>query len=193
PVTGDVPLTPSQLWFLDQDFADAQHWNGMWPLIVLNERLDPVLLGAAVHRLFIHHDALRIRFNRTHDRWRARIEGPAAALPVPFSVIDLSEVPDEGLSEVVEQTCTRLQASLDLEHGPVARISYLDLGPDRLPRLHVAAHWIAVDYYSSRLLVEDLLTAYAELKNGQEVRLPAKTMSVIEAGTALRAEAGSDI
>lgn len=192
PVTGEVPLTPSQLWFLDKDFADAHHWNGMWPLILVNERLDPVLLGAAVHRLVVHHDALRMRFHRTADGWRATIEEPAAALPVPFSVVDLAAVPDEGLSEVVEQTCQRLQASLDLEHGPVARITYLDLGPDRQPRLHVAAHWAAVDYYSSRVLVEDLLTVYTQLKAGQEARLPAKTMSIIEAGNALHTEAQAD-
>jgi amino acid adenylation domain-containing protein/non-ribosomal peptide synthase protein (TIGR01720 family) len=192
PVTGDVPLTPNQLWFLDQDFTDAHHWNGMWPLIMVTEQLDPVLLGAAVHRLFVHHDALRTRFHRTPDGWRATIEEPAAALPVPFSVVDLTNVPDDAVSDAVDQTCERLQASLDLETGPVIRITYLDLGPDRMPRLHVAAHWATVDYYSSRVLVEDLLTAYAQLQAGQDIRLPAKTMSVIEACNALHAEAQTD-
>lgn len=192
PVTGEVPLTPSQLWFLEHDFADAHHWNGMWPLILVTEPLDTVLLGAAVHRLMVHHDMLRSRFRRTETGWRATIEGPDAALPVPFSVVDLTDVPDDEVSASVERTCARRQASLDLERGPVLRVTYLDLGPQRLSRLHVAAHWAAVDYYSSRVLIDDLLAAYAQLTSGHDIHLPVRTMPVVDAGAALRRVAQTD-
>jgi amino acid adenylation domain-containing protein/non-ribosomal peptide synthase protein (TIGR01720 family) len=189
-VTGDdVQLTPNQLWFLDEDFAEANHWNGMWPLLSVGERLDPALLGAAVHRLLLHHDALRTRFIRTPDGWRARIGGADHALPVPFSVIDLSTVPDDELDREVGAICTRMQASLDLETGPVIRVTYLDLGPGRPGRLHIAAHWITLDYYSSRIFFEDLQTVYDQLRDGLEARPPAKSASVVDLGRAMRDKA----
>jgi amino acid adenylation domain-containing protein/non-ribosomal peptide synthase protein (TIGR01720 family) len=188
-VTGDVELTPNQLWFLDQDFADAHHWNGMWPLLSVGERLDPALLGAAMHRMLLHHDALRTRFRRTPDGWRAQIGGADHALPVPFAVIDLSSVPDNELDREVGAICSRLQASLDLENGPVIRVTYLDLGPARPGRLHIAAHWITLDYYSSRIFLEDLRTVYDQLHDGLEPRPPAKSAAVTELGRAMRDKA----
>jgi len=191
-ITGDVDLTPNQLWFLKQDFADIHQWNGMWPLLSVGEDIDPSLLGFAVHRLLLHHDALRARFRKTLQGWRAVIGGREAAFPVPFSTIDLSGVPDSDLGRVVEQHCARLQASLDLERGPLVRVTYLDLGPRRPARLHVAAHWIALDYYSSRVFFTDLQGVYDQLRSGVEPTLPSKTTSVVEFGRRLheRAQAG---
>jgi amino acid adenylation domain-containing protein/non-ribosomal peptide synthase protein (TIGR01720 family) len=188
-VTGDVDLTPNQLWFLGQNFADMHQWNGMWPLLSVGENIDPSLLGGAVHRLLVHHDALRMRFRQSPQGWRAVIEGPGAALPVPFSTIDLSDVPDADLGRIVEKACARLQASLDLERGPLVRVTYLDLGPDRPARLHVAAHWIALDYYSSRVFFTDLQGVYEQLRTGVEPALPPKTTSVVEFGRRLREQA----
>ena len=192
-VTGDTELTPNQRWFLEQDFAEAHHWNGMWPLLSVGERLDPVLLGAAVHRLLLHHDALRTRFRRTADGWRAGIGGADQASPVPFSVIDVSAVPDDDLDREVGAICSRLQASLDLENGPVVRVTYLDLGPGRPGRLHIAAHWITLDYYSSRIFFEDLRTVYVQLRDGLEPRLPAKGASVVDLGRAMREKAQTPV
>jgi len=181
-VTGAVTLTPTQKWFLEHDFEERNHWNGMWPLLSVGDRLDPALLGAAIHRLLIHHDALRTRFTRTEAGWTATVQDPEAALPVPFSAVDLSATPDSDLDHVVEGICARAQASLDIERGPVIRFTYLDLGPDRPGRLHVAAHWSTLDYYSARILFEDLQATYAQLRRGLDPTLPAKTTSVVEAG-----------
>ena len=187
-VAGDVGFSPAQLWFLDHDFDEAHHWNGMWPLLEVRERLDPCLLGAAVHAVAVHHDMLRMRLGRAPDGWSAEIAGADGALPVPFSWLDLSEANEEEARAIVRRTCEERQASLSLEEGPAIRITYFDLG-DRPGRLHVAAHWIAVDYYSSRLVFEDLLTAYEQLRAGESPRLPAKTAPFEEYVETLREQA----
>ncbi|NKE63606.1 AMP-binding protein, partial [Lentzea sp. PSKA42] len=60
-VTGPVPLTPIQRWFLAQDIPDRDHWNwsGMFELA---PGTDPDRLAVALDAVVAHHDALRIRF-----------------------------------------------------------------------------------------------------------------------------------
>ncbi|MDG1462564.1 MAG: amino acid adenylation domain-containing protein, partial [Gammaproteobacteria bacterium] len=56
-VLGDVLLTPIQQWFLNQDLADAQHFNQSM-LLAADSELDPIILEQALHLLTDQHDAL---------------------------------------------------------------------------------------------------------------------------------------
>ncbi|WP_312878604.1 phosphopantetheine-binding protein, partial [Lentzea indica] len=60
-VTGPVPFTPIQRWFLAQDIPDRDHWNwsGMFELA---PGTDADRLALALDAVVAHHDALRIRF-----------------------------------------------------------------------------------------------------------------------------------
>ncbi len=53
----------------------------------------------------------------------------------------------------------------------------LDLGRAERPRLLLAAHHLAVDAVSWRLLLEDLAAAYRQAERGERPRLPPKTLS----------------
>jgi amino acid adenylation domain-containing protein/non-ribosomal peptide synthase protein (TIGR01720 family) len=187
-VTGEITLTPSQQWFLEQDFDEPHHWNGMWPLLSIAQRIDPAVMSSALRHLLLHHDMLRLRLRRD-DGWQAFIAGPEAIDPPPFSVVDLSDVPEVELQIRVEETCTEMQESLDLIDGPLVRLTHIDLGPGKPGRLHVAAHWIALDYYSSRIFFEDLQTAYLQLSRGEEALLPPKTTAFPEFSAGLHAKA----
>jgi amino acid adenylation domain-containing protein/non-ribosomal peptide synthase protein (TIGR01720 family) len=188
-VTGEITLTPSQQWFFEQAFDEPQHWNGMWPLLSVGQRIDPALMSAAMQHVLLHHDMLRLRFRREENRWRAFIVEPEATEPIPFSVVDLSDVPDPELQARVEEACREMQESLDLLDGPLVRLTYLDLGGGRPGRLHVAAHWIALDYYSSRIFFEDLQAAYLQLARGEQPLLPPKTTSFPQFTTELHEKA----
>lgn len=190
-VTGEITLTPSQQWFLEQEFDEPQHWNGMWPLLSLGQRIDPALMSAAMQHVMLHHDMLRLRFRRD-DGWRAFIAGPEATEPIPFAVVDLSNVPDAKLQARVEDTCAGIQRSLDLIDGPLVRLTYIDLGPDKPGRLHVAAHWIALDYYSSRIFFEDLQAAYLQLTRDEDPLLAPKTTSFRQFSSELHEHAQTD-
>jgi non-ribosomal peptide synthase protein (TIGR01720 family) len=83
----------------------------------------------------------------------------------------------------------RLNGSLNLTHGPVVKLTYFDLGPERAPRMLVSAHWLVMDYYSSRVFYEDLRIAYAQLELGAPIELPPTTapLAVCHARLAERA------
>jgi amino acid adenylation domain-containing protein/non-ribosomal peptide synthase protein (TIGR01720 family) len=197
PVTGPVPLTPIQRWFLeDVDPPVPDHWN----LSVLLEAPHPPTpspipsprpgegeksslssggvgreeaplsrglggdgrgdggegLARAVGRLLTHHDQLRARFHRTGAGWRQEIAPPGEA---PFTLIDLSALPAaEAESRIA---AAAVQASLDLQQGPLFRAVLLDLGADHPMRLLLTVHHLVMDGVSWPILLSGLLAAAA--------------------------------
>ncbi|TCP58032.1 non-ribosomal peptide synthase protein (TIGR01720 family)/amino acid adenylation domain-containing protein [Tumebacillus sp. BK434] len=164
-ITGDLRPTPILQWFLDQAQPEPQHWNQS-VLLEVREPLDGEQLEAALAKLLVHHDALRLRVREDGRLSFAEIE--AAAL---LEKIDLSQLADEEQTAALERHANRVQASLSLANGPLLRAALFDLGAGQPGRLLVVIHHIAVDGVSWRILMEDLQTAYA---GGQ---LPAKTTS----------------
>ncbi len=142
-VTGALPLTPAQHWFFEQEVPDRHHWNQA-VMFELRRRLDPALLERAVRRLFEHHDALRLRFVREGEGWRQFVAAPGGG-GSPFSSVDLSGLAEDAQGRAVEEAAAKLQASLDLADGPVARVAHFDLGPERPGRLLILAHHLVVD------------------------------------------------
>ncbi|MFD6195043.1 condensation domain-containing protein, partial [Streptomyces sp. NPDC060275] len=175
---GPAGMTPSQHWFLSQDLPRRQHWNDASFLLALQRPLDTAVLARALERVLGHHDALRLRFVRGADGgWAARVaphDGTEEELP--FTVHDLSHLDSRAQKKQSVEISDRLQASLDLGHGPLLRMAYFDMG-DRPHCVLFLAHWLAVDHYSGRIVLEDLLGCYADLEAGGEGLLPPRTTS----------------
>src|SRR6185503_8580761 len=68
-VTGAVPLTPIQHWFFHQKLDNPNHFNQAL-LLRVQPDIDARLLRQAVMHLIEHHDALRLRFTHTEQRWQ---------------------------------------------------------------------------------------------------------------------------
>ncbi|MET0396637.1 MAG: non-ribosomal peptide synthase/polyketide synthase [Longimicrobiaceae bacterium] len=188
-VVGPVPLTPIQGWLLEQDLPDPHHYNQA-VLLAPAEALDAALLARAVAALAVHHDALRLRFARTADGW-SQASGPADCT-APFSVVDLAGVRADGLAARIEQAAAALQAGLDLARGPVFRVGLMECGAGSSQRVMIVVHHLAVDGISWRVLLEDLESAYRQLRAGEPARFPPKTTSFREWARRLAAYAGSD-
>jgi fengycin family lipopeptide synthetase B len=178
-VTGPAPLTPIQRWFFEQRLPEQDHWNQAL-LFETRHGLNPALLEEAVSYLLEHHDALRLRFTREEGDWRQTMAGPDddqnGGAP-PFSVIELSGLPEAAAKCALEAKAAELQASLHLTEGPLLRVAYFDLGSGEAGRLLMIIHHLAVDGVSWRILLEDLQTAYQQLSRGEEIALPPKTTS----------------
>jgi amino acid adenylation domain-containing protein/non-ribosomal peptide synthase protein (TIGR01720 family)/FkbM family methyltransferase len=171
PVTGPVPLTPIQRWFLAQEPVDPHHFNQA----VLLEVHAPLAVGhlaTALGALLAHHDALRLRFFREKDGWRQEIAPPGGE--VPLHVFDLSAA---GGPAAMAPLAREIQASLDLRRGPLVRAALFDFGTERTGRLLVVIHHLAVDGVSWRILLEDLERALADLRRGGPLRLPERGTS----------------
>src|SRR5262249_24113675 len=186
-LSGDVPLTPIQLWFFEQGLDDASHFNQA-ALLLASRRLDAESLRKAALALESHHDVVRSRFTREGTGWRQEI---AASAPSAFVLRDLSAAAPGDEKAFIEKAAAEIQASLDLEHGPVWRLALLDLGDARPARVLVAAHHLVIDGVSWRVLLEDLETAADQASRGERVRLPRKTTSCRAWAERLRAYAGT--
>nr|AYN44308.1 nonribosomal peptide synthetase [Cloning vector H69C977B_s16] len=168
-VTGSAPLTPIQHWFFDQNRAGPQHFN-MAVMLDVEPGIDLAALRGALEAVERHHDALRFRYRKDGDGWTQFHAEEAALTGIPLDTLDV-----DG-SEHVEEALADLHESLDLEQGPLMRAALLRLGGDSA-RLALVAHHLVVDAVSWGIIIEDLLTAYSQLSNGQEVGLPPKTTS----------------
>lgn len=218
-VTGPVMFTPIQHHFFSQELPQPQHWNQALLLTICGSdgsapHIHPDWLRQAIQALMVHHDVLRMRFQQSRvplesgdsseagvpvDAWLQSTMGDEAheIQKPPFEWIDLSSFSETEQRLRIEQYAQALQASLNLSTGPLIRIAGFDLGgkfPDgkpALPRLLFVAHHLVIDGVSWRILLEDLITAYGQLSQGQPIRLPAKTTSYKAWAEQLRAYAGS--
>src|SRR5207248_541364 len=96
-----------------------------------------------------------------------------------FSVVELGESADRSdrsdgsdrsdKLSALRAKATELQASLNLESGPLLRACFFRLGEQEPARLLIAIHHLAVDGVSWRVLLEDLQTALEQLAKGEAV------------------------
>jgi amino acid adenylation domain-containing protein/non-ribosomal peptide synthase protein (TIGR01720 family) len=188
-LAGYLPLTPVQHWFLEQNLADAHHYNQAF-LLEVSARLDRELLRKALHAVSSHHDSLRLRFVREDGIWRQFYS--AGDPPVPLDVVDIENLSEDLQRQAIESAAKSAQAGCDLQQGPIWRVIYFEKGANAAGRLLVVVHHLAVDGVSWRPLLEDTETAYLQLARGSSVQLPAKTTSFKTWAESLQKFANSD-
>ena len=169
-----MPLTPIQHWFFEQNLEESQHYNQAC-LFEVAEPMERRLLEGALAELSRQHDGLRLRYVRDTGGWRQFYSTSEEAALLRW--IDLAQLPEAEQGRSIEMVAVSTQASPNLADGPLWRAVYFDLGPERPGRLLLVVHHLAVDGVSWRPLLEDLETAYQQLKAGQTVQLPPKTIS----------------
>ncbi|AZJ20583.1 non-ribosomal peptide synthetase [Bacillus wiedmannii bv. thuringiensis] len=174
-VIGDVSLTPIQCWFFEQEHPHLEHWNQSM-LLRVKERFDVKLLEGAIVTLLKHHDALRFRYKQLpNGTWRQRNEG-TDELSV-LHVVKRNQVNEKEWNTIIQEEMNINQASFNLVTGPLMRIVYFEDNLTGNDRIFWVIHHLVVDGVSWRILLEDLQTVYNQMKQGQEVRLPAKSTS----------------
>jgi non-ribosomal peptide synthase protein (TIGR01720 family) len=81
---------------------------------------------------------------------------------------DFSRVPDHEIEPALNVALASLQASLNIELGPVFLAAYFDFGPVRPGRLAMMGHCLAIDEASLRILIEDLKSDYGRPDKAEE-------------------------
>jgi amino acid adenylation domain-containing protein len=164
-----APLTPAQLRFAVQ--ASAGHHPAV--LLTAREPIRPEIAAAALLRVAVQHDALRLRLV-AGDGWH-QVDAGASGGP-SLALVDLDALPGAALRPALDAAVTELRAGLDPERGPVLAAALFRGGAAEPDRLLLAAHPLAVDATSWRILVADLNLACRQLAAGETVRLPARTL-----------------
>jgi non-ribosomal peptide synthase protein (TIGR01720 family) len=192
---GELPLTPIQQWFLEEDQPEPHHFN--WAAFLpAPPGLSADRLREALKILLEHHDALRLRFVRDESGiWRQSLV--EAHDEVPMAVMDLSGLPRHEQHAAIEVRAAELQTSLNLAQGPLLRLAWFDLGQrrpgsgltgprpgppfaqgqGRVNRLLLIVHHLVIDASSWPILLEDVTTLLRQSSSGQPMRLPARTSS----------------
>jgi non-ribosomal peptide synthase protein (TIGR01720 family) len=138
--------------------------------------LDLACLREALTRVLLHHDALRLRYQRVDGRWQQRIDLPVN-VRAPLLHVPLAHLDPSARGARIEEALAHLQDQIDLAAGCLLNAGWFDAGPDQPGRLVVIVHHLAVDIVSWPLLVEDITAAYRQLAGGEPVRLSTKTTS----------------
>ena len=175
-VTGVVALTPIQHWFFSRDWPELHHFNQSMMLEV-HESLDLGRVKAVVAHLLSHHDALRMRYERSEAGWQQRNASVAEQPENEITYYDLRELGPPEVRREIERVAEQAQRSLNLETGPLMRVLYFDMGGERGGRLLLIVHHLVMDGVSWRILLEDLQLATQQLERGVAIELPAKTTS----------------
>ncbi|MFN4938558.1 amino acid adenylation domain-containing protein [Bradyrhizobium sp.] len=145
-----APLAPIQQWFFAIGHSDLNHWNQAF-LFHVDASVTIARIAHALSKLGELHPAFASRFvSHADEGWRETI-GPAAW---PVEAFDLTGCADAAAALRAE--ADRVQARLDISHGPLARATLFTGHPDRRPRLLLAVHHLIIDGVSWRILLEDL-------------------------------------
>ncbi|MGW2314971.1 condensation domain-containing protein, partial [Actinomadura luteofluorescens] len=156
---GPVPVTPIVAWLRERAAGDAALIRGFHQSALL--RTPPDLgaerLTGAFQALLDHHDMLRLRL----DGWQPVVRPPgscdAAAL---VTRVDVAGLDADKLQSVITEQATAARDRLDPAAGTVAQLVWFDAGREQ-GRLLVVLHHLAVDGVSWRILLPDLVTAWA--------------------------------
>jgi amino acid adenylation domain-containing protein/non-ribosomal peptide synthase protein (TIGR01720 family) len=173
-VQGPVPLTPIQRWFFEQNLSDVHQYNQA-VMLQTKQGLDSSHLERALQSLVEHHDALRLRFFQAEKGWQQF--NAAQESERVFTCVDISKLVDEERESALKTVTANLEASLNIERGPLVRATFFDVGASKPGRLLIVVHHLAIDGVSWRVLIEDLQTACEQLIIGKEITLPPKTTS----------------
>jgi aryl carrier-like protein len=172
----EAPLLPFQHDWLGDGAGRADPFV-LGVLAESRQPLDPDALEAALGAVVAHHDGLRLRLTRVRGVWRQRVVARERA-----SLLAVASLPvgSEGETALVQEHAYRLASSVDVTEGPLVRAILFPgagVAPDRLL---LAVHHFGIDPVSFAVLMEDLETAYGQLRAGQRVVLPPAGTSVVD-------------
>ena len=194
---GEMPLTPAVRTLIEHGGGFSRFSQAMvldLPAGITRDGLVSTI-AAVVHR----HDMLRSRLYRdAGGRWRLFAD-PPGSVDVAALVRRVEFAPSTEIGELAALAGSELDAALgrlDPSSGVVVQFVWLDpaaddcsqvarndtteSGPPSLAgRLVVAAHHLAIDTVSWRILVPDFLSAWAQVAGGHVPVLP-------ETGTSMR-------
>lgn len=160
------PLTPIQKRFFDQTIDDGNQWNQALRLSIRSP-LEQEPLRMALAAVVQAHPALRLRFDAGQ---RTQIDSGEEKADLLWTL----EADDE---QTLLTTFNEAQRSLDLSSGPLLRAVLVSWSGER-QELLIAAHHLAVDGVSWRVLLEDLQLAYEQAAGGRPIELEGEIDSL---------------
>ncbi|MFX0580695.1 amino acid adenylation domain-containing protein, partial [Nocardia nepalensis] len=159
---GEFPLTPVLAGFLE---AGSFRRFAQTMVLALPDGIDRADLIATLTAVLDHHDMLRARVWQSDGGWRVAV--PASG------TLDASALVSEVHADnrIGDAAMAAALATLDPAAGRMVGFTWLRRSGAR-DLLVVAAHHYVIDGVSWRILIPDLITAWAQRAAGMPVALP---------------------
>lgn len=169
-VIGNVEFTPIQNVFYGRNLENKDYYN---QAIMIEDRegFDVEILRKVFNYITWYHDALRITVSED------RVQTINAFSEDNFFTLEEFDLrtEEEDVAEHIEKISNRIQASMNLEYGPLVKVALFHL--EKTDCLLIAIHHMVVDGISWRILLEDIQALYGKCVLGVELQLPPKTNS----------------
>lgn len=165
PRDGETPLSLTQeaLWFLDQ-LERGRPTYAVFPKLRIRGRLDIAAMCKALDEIARRHEVLRARFPEVDGRPTLRIAEPQST---DIPLIDLSGLPDDDRQRSLERWIAEDSLRpIDLQKGPLVRVTLLRLGPEEHV-LVAAAHHIIYDGWSFAIMAREFTALYRAFREGR--------------------------
>jgi condensation domain-containing protein len=176
-MTEPVPLSAQQEAFLEwmQARSELRHPVPVCVALRIRDRFDARLFERALRQVALRHEALRMVFPVTHGRRRARVL-EASPPEVRHLVADSAREP----ASARDLACRERERPFDLENGPLARATVIELAPDDRVLL-LAVHHLISDGWSMEVMVRELAIIYSSLvAGGARTRISSEPMQCSE-------------
>ena len=191
---GRTPLTPVMRELLERGGTSALTGRfAQWMSVNAPAGLTLDHLTEAVQTLVDRHGALRARLVLPDAETPYLEIAEATEVRDRIRRVDATGVASERLDEVVERHAREAAARIVPADGVMLEVVWVDLGPGRPGRLVLAAHHLAVDAVSWRILFPELAAAWHAADTGEPAALPPTSTSfrryaVLAAGDAASTE-----
>lgn len=162
----NIPLSFSQerLWFLDQlDPSKSSAYNMPFAFKIAGS-LNISALKQSFNEILQRHEALRTAFSVIEGK-PVQIVHPELTVALP--IVKLGEISQERREAKVKQLIgEEVEQPFDLGKGLLFRATLLELGKNE-HLLLIVAHHIAVDFWSKKVLFQELSTLYEAFSSGK--------------------------
>ncbi|MEW6737700.1 MAG: amino acid adenylation domain-containing protein, partial [Acidobacteriota bacterium] len=163
---GHLPLSFAQqrLWFIDQLIPGSSAYNISNPLLLVGAINVEELIRTfteIVHR----HEVLRTVFKVVAGE---PVQVIMPSNPIQFSKVDLSSIAESDRKALIDQLISEeARRPFDLQKDSLLRVGLLKLD-EQLHILLITIHHIIADEWSIRILLQELISIYRALHNGED-------------------------
>ncbi|HKV95701.1 MAG TPA: amino acid adenylation domain-containing protein [Candidatus Angelobacter sp.] len=167
---GPMPPTPMTCWFLES--GGTLHRFSQSIVLQVPANLKRQDLVRVLQTIINHHDALRLRFTGAQgprEDWRLDIQTQDAVnADSCLRVIDIAGLSGDACKQKITQEGQAATERLSAENGIMLQAVWFNAGRTAPGHLLLTIHHVVVDGVSWRILVPDLMAAWAAISAGND-------------------------
>jgi amino acid adenylation domain-containing protein/non-ribosomal peptide synthase protein (TIGR01720 family) len=172
----DAPCTPIQHWFFDRRFSHPERYSHAF-FLHATDALNIDALQKAAAWVLGHHAGLRLYFPPDKPLHQ-RLAPPPIGVDLP--TIDLRHVAADNLKSELLSLSQDLRRQISLSSPPLLKIAHFRTSSPSGDLIVFIFHHLIIDGVSTKIVTQDLDTAYRALLAGTLPKLPHNQVSYLD-------------